>query len=79
MNPLWAEFGQMVRFGPFVQYGPIFGPIWTSGPNFEKLLPMPSILMDYVLRGAEIFALEICLENRTNFEEKYSAKINIIR
>ena len=33
--PLWSEFGPLVRFGPFVPNGPIFGPNLTSGPNFQ--------------------------------------------
>ena len=34
--PLWSEFG------PFVQYGPIFGPVLTSGLNFELLILISS-------------------------------------
>ena len=42
----------------------------------SKLRLSAEILMDYLL-GAEIFAFDICLENRTNFEEFFFDLLHI--
>ena len=48
------------------------GLIWDSGLTLSRNLDGLS------LTGAEIFAFEICLENRTNFEEKNSVLTRFI-